>query len=363
MAKVECFNCKRVTPVISPKYRCIYCNYPMHKYVESDEKQPEEEVVKDFKQNDFSQSIVDQMKEKREVLVNQLEKRLAEIKAKNEGKGEEIQEPNKVAESAPVDNLPIADIPKTSDKPPIIEKVEPKVEETPKPSKSVSDFLAENIQQRKKEFNDLFRKKEETPQEEEIALTPPPSSPPPIVETTVERPQETPKFFEDTKPKTEEIIFRKNQNPEKDGKIVAGWLVVHTENRLPVTYELFQGMNIIGRPDGPHHVDVRVEDDKYVSRTHCTIEVKKDFIHRFIYILHDGINKQRRSTNGTYINGLEDKLGQGACVYLKDGDTVQVGETKLAFKNAYQSINYEEAVSSVMNTDYTKTVVLNFKPK
>jgi len=338
----------------------------MHNYVESDQKQPEEQVIKDFKQNDDSQAIVDQMTEKREVLVNQLEKRLAEIKEKNEGK--------KSAESAPADIPHISDLPKVAETPPLeISKIvePPKIAETPiddspKPSKTVSDFLAENIQKRKQELNDFFTKKEETPQEEvreEIVPSPPLSPPPTILESIQQKEAEKPSFFEHVKPQTEKIIFRKNQNPEKDGKIVAGWLVVHTENKLPVTYELFVGMNIIGRPDGPHHVDVRVEDDKYVSRTHCTIEVKKDFVHRFIYILHDGINKQRRSTNGTYINGLEDKLTEGACVYLKDGDTVQVGETKMAFKNAYHSINYEEAVSSVMNTDYTKTVVLNFKPK
>lgn len=372
MAKVECFNCKRTTPVVSPKYRCIYCNYPMHKYTETKEKQPEEKIIKDFKQNDYSQDIVDkikpnpisepkieekepepvkqefqaiadQNKSKREEAMRSLEKRLAEIQAKNTGK------PNEV--------------------PSFLDNTEPKETVNDaldvKPVKTISELLAENVKEKenKLEVNDLF----DTGNDNPVVEAEPPSIP--IVEPPSIPVVEPPTFVEATpipeppKPKTEEILFRKNSNPEKSGKIVAGWLVVHTENRLPVTYELFEGHNIIGRPDGPHHVDIKIEDDKYVSRTHCTIEIKKDFIHRFIYILRDGTSKQKRSTNGTYINGLDDKLLTNSVVYLKDEDTVQVGETKLAFKDINSVINQEEAASSVINTDYTKTVVLNFKPK
>ena len=368
MAKVECFNCKRTTPVVSPKYRCIYCNYPMHKYTETKEKQPEEKIIKDFKQNDYSQDIVDkikpipksepkieevqepikeefqaiadQNKSKREEAMRSLEKRLAEIQAKNTGTPNEL--PSFLDNGEPKETVnDILDV---------------------KPAKTISELLSENVKEKenKLEVNDLF----DTNKDEPIVEVEPPAipivepEPPKAVEATP-----VPQFIEPPKPKTEEILFRKNSNPEKSGKIVAGWLVVHTENRLPVTYELFEGHNIIGRPDGPHHVDIKIEDDKYVSRTHCTIEIKKDFIHRFIYILRDGTSKQKRSTNGTYINGLDDKLLTNSIVYLKDEDTVQVGETKLAFKDINSVINQEEAASSVINTDYTKTVVLNFKPK
>lgn len=157
-----------------------------------------------------------------------------------------------------------------------------------------------------------------------------------------------------------EAIFVENQNPDKSGKIVAGWLIVHTEDKQPLTFELFEGDNIIGRPDGPHHVDVLVEEDKYVSRVHCVIRIEKDFLHRFNYRLMDnGKNRQGKpSTNGTYINGGTKRLPQNDQIYLRDGDIVQVGETKLAFKNVSTSWSFESAAESVLKTDYTRTVAI-----
>lgn len=157
-----------------------------------------------------------------------------------------------------------------------------------------------------------------------------------------------------------EAIFVENQNPDKSGKIVAGWLIVHTEDKQPLTFELFEGDNIIGRPDGPHHVDILVEKDKYVSRVHCMIRIEKDYLHRFNYRLKDnGKNRQGKpSTNGTYVNGGLRRLPKNEQVYLQDGDIVQVGETKLAFKNVNSSWSFESAAESVLQTDYTKTVAI-----
>jgi len=165
------------------------------------------------------------------------------------------------------------------------------------------------------------------------------------------------------KPKADfnsEVIFKVNKNPEKTGKIVAGWLVVHTENREHLTYELFEGDNAIGRHDGPHHVDIEIENDRYISRVHCVIKVKKDYLHRFHYLLVDNDkNRQGKpSTNGTFINGNEKRIPANHKVFLKDGDIVQVGETKLAFKSTSASDSFEDAAHSVIETDYTKTVAI-----
>lgn len=248
MAKVQCYNCNKVTPVVAPKYRCKFCNYPLNKYLEQD-KEPEEEVI------------------------------IEKIKAEEEAKPQTLH-----------------DIYRT-------------VEEQ-SPERSILDKLK--------------------PDEK--------------IEKSVTGP----------------VIIKQNKNPEKSGKIVAGWLVVHTENKLPVTYELFEGRNIIGRPDGPHQVDIRVEDDEYVSRVHCVIKITKDYLHRFHYqLLDDGnLRKGAPSTNGTYINGIEERLPKNKGVYLKDSDTIQVGTTKLVFKNIDTSDNSHSAAYSVQNSEFTNTVAI-----
>lgn len=156
------------------------------------------------------------------------------------------------------------------------------------------------------------------------------------------------------------VIMKKNTNPEKSGKLIVGWLVVHTEGKLPVTYELFEGDNIIGRPDGPHHVDIRIEDDEYVSRVHAVIKVNKDFLHRFHYeLIDDGkLRNGAPSTNGAYINGIIERLPKNKVVFLKDGDTIQIGMTKLVFKDTNHSNDDYSAFNSVNETDYTETVAI-----
>ncbi|MEZ4884475.1 MAG: FHA domain-containing protein [Chitinophagales bacterium] len=249
MAKVQCYNCKKTTPVVAPRYRCKYCNYPLNKYVEQED-EPEEEII--------------------------------------------------------------------------IEKLKQDVPE----SVTIHDLYRDEVPESQKGIEEVLEKL---------------------------KPDETVQ-----KTMTGPVIIKKNLNPEKDGKIIAGWLVVHTEGRLPVTYELFEGTNVIGRPDGPHHVDIRVEDDEYVSRIHSIITIKKDFLHRFYYELTDN-GKLRRgnpSTNGTYINGRTERLSKNSVVHLRDNDTIQVGTTKLVFKNIDNSDNLESAAHSVIETDFTSTVAI-----
>ncbi len=381
MAKVECFNCKRITPVIAPRYRCTFCNYPMHKYQETEEKQPENKVIKDFKQNDYSQSIVDRVKP-----ADPVEKKSAFNV--NSDKKEEAKE--KIGPGVNININTPSDQPKN-----FMEKLEEQVniniqpKENPPKEKNFVQRLNEKVNinintgnnQPEKNFVQRLNEKvnidkgENEPKKNFVQRIEESAKPKPAVQPiksdkfskdTLDRQEKLKEIFNAVrKPTTEEIIFHKNTNPEKDGKIVAGWLVVHTENKSPVAYELFEGVNIIGRPDGPHRVDIKIEEDRYVSREHCYIDIQKDFLHRFVYILHDGQNKageEKPSTNGTFVNGLEDKMDEGSIVYLKDGDIVQVGETKLAFKNTYESADYHEAANSVIQTDYTKTVAIQFTP-
>jgi len=154
---------------------------------------------------------------------------------------------------------------------------------------------------------------------------------------------------------TGKIDLKKNENPDKKDKVVTGWIVRHTESKSPVTYELFEGDNRIGRPDGPHHLDIKIADDRYISRVHCNLRISKDYLHRFRYEL---VESDGTSTNGTFINGNEKRLPEGKVVFLLDDDTIQVGETKFVFKSILSSINHEDAASDVMEQDYTRTVAV-----
>lgn len=257
MAKIQCYNCRRETPVVAPNYRCKHCNYPLNKYIQAQEDPKEENI---------------------------------------------IDKP----ELPKVDLVPIA---------------------TP-PDTILNDKFKKNVDESLQDIRDVLQRL---------------------------KPDEKLESSE-----TGPVIFKKNRNPEKDGKIVAGWLVVHTEKKLPVTYELFEGDNIIGRPDGPHQVDVRIEDDEYVSRVHAFIRIKKDFLHRFRYeLLDDGsLRRGNSSTNGTYINGNEERLPKNKSVFLRDGDTVQVGTTKLVFKNTDSTDDLHDAANSVLSSDFTNTVAI-----
>lgn len=147
---------------------------------------------------------------------------------------------------------------------------------------------------------------------------------------------------------------------KKEGKLVGGWLVVHTENKEPVSYDLYEGKNFFGTEAEGYKVDIPVIGDKYVSRSHAHIEVSKDFLHRFIYLLKDDGTgrKQGASLNGTFVNGKKDRLPKDRSVYLRDGDTIQIGETKLVFKSTDSAHDVEDAVTSVLQSDYTKTILL-----
>ncbi len=158
---------------------------------------------------------------------------------------------------------------------------------------------------------------------------------------------------DDSKPVT-------NESLAKD-RLIAAWLVVHTEEKEPETFELYLGDNFFGTPAEGYQVEIPIKNDRYVSRSHANLKVTKDFLHRFQYVLYD--NGERRdgakSTNGTFLNGLEDRLPPDQKVYLQDGDTIQVGLTKMVFKTVKEVDDELHAKTSVVDLDYTKTVILD----
>ncbi|RIV25449.1 FHA domain-containing protein [Fibrisoma montanum] len=145
-----------------------------------------------------------------------------------------------------------------------------------------------------------------------------------------------------------------------------GWLIVKDELTETQTFTMQTGTNTVGRfsktRPSTHMVVTR---DEYMSRPHCTIEVRMGRLGEPEYILRDGglINGEwRKSTNGTYLNGKEPGLSEYDRIYLEDGDTIQIGETKLVLKTGNSVKSEQQAARAVDEMDYERTVV-SFKPK
>ena len=141
----------------------------------------------------------------------------------------------------------------------------------------------------------------------------------------------------------------KNNNEE------VGWIVVHDENTKVQSYPLRLGKNIIGRKSVSKPCDIMIEtDDKYMSRNHCAIEVVKNKRGQYDYIIYEV-----SATNGTFINAsIDKKLSRYDQIYLKDGNTIQIGHTKVVLKTKEMAMNISEAQNTVINTDYNKTIII-----
>jgi pSer/pThr/pTyr-binding forkhead associated (FHA) protein len=128
---------------------------------------------------------------------------------------------------------------------------------------------------------------------------------------------------------------------------------VHTENKRSETFELYEGVNFIGRKkrdDGAN--SIVLQDDPYVSRTHAFIKVKR-MEGNLQFALYDG-DGSKPSVNGVYLNGRETRINQN-CV-LEESDTIQIGMTKLVFKIKKEDRSLSGEIEEVMNTDFIRTI-------
>ncbi len=161
---------------------------------------------------------------------------------------------------------------------------------------------------------------------------------------------------------------RPTLNPNKtwvlDGPVSApvnqpeqvGWLVVHDENTAPQTIILKEGRNVVGRKSPDKPCDAMIDTtDVHMSRHHSVIEVSRRPDGHYQYLISDC-----GSTNGTFINANEQhKLSSYDRVYLKDGDTIQLGRTKVVLKTQQTVDSPAQAQQVVTKKDYLKTVVLS----
>jgi len=93
-----------------------------------------------------------------------------------------------------------------------------------------------------------------------------------------------------------------------------------------MVYKLREGKFIIGRK-----ADINIENDLFISRKNCLIEVRKNG-HIYDFILTDDGSLSETgepSKNGTFHNG--NRLTKYDKIYLSNGDKIRIGHTDLIF--------------------------------
>lgn len=92
------------------------------------------------------------------------------------------------------------------------------------------------------------------------------------------------------------------------------------------TYPLHEGQITIGRKSATSDVTFSVKtNDKLMSRSHISIEVKKDLKGGYKHYLSDNNSKNRTLYNNNYLEA-------GEVVVLHDNDEIVIGRTSLRFK-------------------------------
>jgi pSer/pThr/pTyr-binding forkhead associated (FHA) protein len=136
---------------------------------------------------------------------------------------------------------------------------------------------------------------------------------------------------------------------------VPGWLIVHDETARVQSFDLKEGKNVIGRKSSMA-VDIAIEtEDLTMGRRHCMVEVKvNEKRGGFDFLISD-----LKSVNGTILNGrIQRKLTDQDVIYLNDGDTFQLGLTKVVFKRNSELKIKETVVKEVVNQPYQPTVII-----
>jgi hypothetical protein len=140
---------------------------------------------------------------------------------------------------------------------------------------------------------------------------------------------------------------------DTDEKIVLGWLIIHTENKPAITFNLYPGVNYLGRKKRDDDANyIIVEEDPFISRTHAFIKCRP-VNGQYEFKLYDG-DGSKPSVNGVYLNGQEKRVNK-YCL-LNEDDTIQLGNTKLMFRKNKDSSSESQEIEAVLKTDYIKTI-------
>ena len=108
------------------------------------------------------------------------------------------------------------------------------------------------------------------------------------------------------------------------------------------SYDLNEGFNLVGRLSEVHKNDVGIDsDDAYFGRQHFVIDIVMPIdsdSEVYDYILSD-----YNSKNGTAVifaaNKLKKELNETARIYLRNGDIIIAGKTKLKLVIPSKDIN------------------------
>jgi len=145
----------------------------------------------------------------------------------------------------------------------------------------------------------------------------------------------------------------KTQVSEGATTMCCGWLIVHDEQTSKQTFELKYGKNVIGRKSVTKPCDIMIDtNDMAMSRQHCIIEARRT-PRAMQYIITD-----IGSLNGIFINAnLMQPLKKNMEGLLKDGDTIQLGHTKVVIKLPQENRNSQSASREVDGDDYAPTII------
>jgi FHA domain len=134
------------------------------------------------------------------------------------------------------------------------------------------------------------------------------------------------------------------------------WLIRHTENQSPVTLPVLPGKNFLGRKEKPGLIPfIRIEEDPYISKVHAVV-IAEPGNPAVFYVADDLASKdEKASTNGTYLNGRDARIGEK--IRIKNNDTIQIGITKLILR--YNNKELARILEEVETKDYMHTVVID----
>jgi pSer/pThr/pTyr-binding forkhead associated (FHA) protein len=139
---------------------------------------------------------------------------------------------------------------------------------------------------------------------------------------------------------------------KKKAAVQKALLIVHDEQTHLQSFTLPLGEATIGRKNSTKPCLFMIDTkDAYMSRNHFSISTITNNTGVADYILRDS-----NALNHTFLNTR--KLLAGEEIYLKDGDIIQAGETKIVFKkiNAEQTEN--QTVTLQAKKEFAHTVRL-----
>ena len=143
--------------------------------------------------------------------------------------------------------------------------------------------------------------------------------------------------------------------PDFRTNTVPGWLIINTEQKDNKSFPLKTGANIIGREHLGNELDIAIEEDSYISRYHAVLKVSSKPDGSYQYLLFDNDDKPsgRTSKYGCFRNGSPERLSENIYWELKDGDTIQIGLTKLVLMTTNDN---KTAIIEVAKKGFENTV-------